>query len=66
MRLIRLGRKDAERRRRENEERLERLFDSLRTYGLEPVLLGTPEPLDIYGKFLAWADARAHGMAGAW
>jgi uncharacterized protein DUF58 len=63
---VRLRRRDALRRRDENEDRLERLVEGLRGFGLGPVLLSTPDPIEIYSQFLGWADMRAHGVAGPW
>jgi uncharacterized protein (DUF58 family) len=58
VRLVRLTRKEAAARRRENEERLERLLHELTLLGLEPVLLGSSDPGEIDRVFAEWADLR--------
>jgi hypothetical protein len=66
LRPVRLSRREAARRRADNEARLDRLLDGLRDFGLEPLLLATTDRDDIYSRFLAWADLRRHGVASPW
>ena len=60
LKAVRLTRREARRRKGANEDRLERLLHGLRTFGLEPLLVDTADPNEIYSRFLAWADLRAH------
>jgi hypothetical protein len=66
LRPVRLRRREAARRRAENEARLEGLLDGLRDFGLEPLLLASTDRDEIYDRFLAWADLRQHGVASPW
>jgi hypothetical protein len=61
---VRLSRRDAVRRKRENEERLSGLLEGMRTFGLEPLLLATTDRNEIYRRFLSWSDLRLVG--GPW
>lgn len=56
--LVRLSEAEAERRRRENEERREDLLHRLRALDLEPVLVSSHEHRDVLSSFLNWADQR--------
>ena len=55
---VRLRRRDAEEKRRANEERLRALLDRLARLGLDPVLLGTSDPGAVVRAFLVWAQRR--------
>jgi Protein of unknown function DUF58 len=66
LRPVRLSRREAQRRRRDNEGRLDRLLDGLRSFGLEPLLVASADRDEIYGQFLAWADLRRHQFVGPW
>jgi uncharacterized protein (DUF58 family) len=44
-----------------NEARLGRLLSELRGIGLDPVVVGTSDPLAIDREFLAWAELRRQG-----
>jgi uncharacterized protein (DUF58 family) len=57
-RLIRLSRREARQRRRENEERHRRLLEELVSLDLEPIVLGTSDPFDIDRAFVEWAEVR--------
>src|SRR5262249_17236879 len=46
-RLVRLSRREAVKRRKDNEERLQRLLAELTSLDLEPVLIGTSDPYEI-------------------
>jgi uncharacterized protein (DUF58 family) len=63
---VRLRRREAERRREENEARLRRLRDELLTLGIEPILVSSAERDEVLAGFLAWADERQfrRGRAG--
>jgi uncharacterized protein (DUF58 family) len=56
--LVRLSTGEAERRREANEERRRALVDDLRALDLEPVLVSSHEPRDVFSSFLTWADQR--------
>jgi uncharacterized protein (DUF58 family) len=58
VRPVRLSRRQAAKRREGNESRLRRLLEELRSFGLQPVLLGTSDPFEIDRAFLEWAEAR--------
>jgi hypothetical protein len=60
LKVVRLSRREVRRRKAENEDRLERLLQGMRSFGLEPLLIATTDPNDINSQFLAWADLRAH------
>ena len=64
LKVVRLTRREVRRRKAENEERLDRLLQGMRTFGLEPLLIATTDPNDINSQFLAWADLRAHAVWG--
>jgi hypothetical protein len=64
LKAVRLSRRDAVRRKRENEERLVDLVQGMRGFGLEPLLLATTDRDEIYRRFLSWADLRHVG--GLW
>jgi uncharacterized protein (DUF58 family) len=53
-----LTRDEAERLRRDHEERNEELTRLFRSLGIEPVLVGSHDPGDVLGAFLRWADLR--------
>jgi hypothetical protein len=53
-----LTRAEAERLRKEHEERTEELLRVFRSLGTEPVLIDSHEPGAILGAFLRWADLR--------
>jgi uncharacterized protein (DUF58 family) len=55
---VRLGRRQAARRRAANESRLRELLAGLDSFGLRPVLIGTSDPFDIDRAFLEWAEER--------
>jgi uncharacterized protein (DUF58 family) len=54
----RLRRGEARARRLAHESRLEELLDDLVRMGLEPVLVGTSDPVEIDRELLAWAERR--------
>jgi hypothetical protein len=53
-----LTRDEAEQRRRENEERSHELTQVFRSFGAEPVNVGSHDPGDVLASFLRWADLR--------
>ena len=58
--LVRLSRREADRRRTDHESRHARLIRELAALGLQPVELGTSEPASIDRAFLEWAEQRRH------
>lgn len=61
VRAVRMSRRGAARRRRDNEERLRALLGGLNGLGLRPVLLGTSDPFEVDRAFLEWAEERRRG-----
>jgi len=59
--LVRLSRRQAERRRNENESRYARLMAELESLALQPIALATSEPAAIDRAFLEWAEQRRRG-----
>jgi uncharacterized protein (DUF58 family) len=59
--LIRLGRRQVERRREQNENRHTRLVAQFEGFGLQPVVLATSEPAAVDRAFLEWAEQRRRG-----
>jgi len=62
LKLLRLSRREAAERRRLNEERIEFLLGRFTGFGLEPVLLSSTDPDEIFRAFLAWAEQRMYGV----
>jgi hypothetical protein len=58
-----LSRREAARRRDENEARFSSIVQRLENLGLEPVVLGTSEPDVVLEQLLAWAGARRTALA---
>ena len=56
--LVRMSRRQAERRRQANERRLAGLLVDFGALGLQPVVLGTSEPDGVDAAFLVWAEQR--------
>jgi uncharacterized protein (DUF58 family) len=56
--LVRLGRRQVERRREENERRHRSLQAELAAFGLEPVAIVDGDPAAVDGAFIAWAEER--------
>jgi hypothetical protein len=59
--LVRLSRRQATRRRRENVERFAALIAELESVGLRPVELTASDPASVDEAFLAWAEERRRG-----
>jgi uncharacterized protein (DUF58 family) len=55
---VRLRRKEALRRRDENEARVEEIMETFRYLDVDPVLVSTDDRADILAAFLAWSDLR--------
>jgi hypothetical protein len=53
-----LTREEAERQRQENEARAEELTHTFRSFGAEPVVVGSHDSGDVLAAFLRWADLR--------
>ena len=56
--LVRMSRRQADRRREANEQRLAGLLVDFASLGLQPVVLGTSEPDGVDAAFIAWAEQR--------
>jgi uncharacterized protein (DUF58 family) len=56
--LVRMSRRQADRRREANEQRLAGLLVDFGALGLQPVVLGTSEPDGVDAAFMAWAEQR--------
>jgi uncharacterized protein (DUF58 family) len=59
--LVRLSRRQVDRRREQNESRHARLVAAFDASGLQPVVLATSEPAAIDRAFLEWAEQRRRG-----
>jgi uncharacterized protein (DUF58 family) len=64
--LVRISKGEAQRRRRLNRERLDRLLGELRALGIDPVLIGSSDPDRVRAAFLAWVERRTDVGRGAW
>ena len=62
LKLLRLSRREATERRQRNEERIATLLGRFTAYGLEPILLSSADPDEIFRGFLSWAEARMYGV----
>jgi uncharacterized protein (DUF58 family) len=58
VRLVRVSRREAARRARDNAERLERTLETQRNAGAEPFLVEADDPTSIEAAFSRWADER--------
>jgi uncharacterized protein (DUF58 family) len=59
--LVRLSRRQVERRREQNESRHNQLVAGFEASGLHPVVLATSEPAAVDRAFLEWAERRRRG-----
>jgi hypothetical protein len=66
LKLVRLSRREARDRREANEERLQETLGLLEGFGLEPVLVSTSDPEEIYTRFLEWAALRTEAVRDSW
>ena len=66
VRPVRLRAKEAERRRRENEERRQVLLHDLEELGIQPILLSTNDTEETFRAFLGWSDERRFRRGGGW
>lgn len=66
LKLVRLSRREARERREANEERLAELLTYLEGLGLDPVLISTSDPEEIYTRFLEWVAIRQEGVRDSW
>jgi hypothetical protein len=62
LRLVRMRQVEADARRRENEARLAGILGRLDRLGLDPVLLSRHDVGSVLDAFLAWSEARRHGL----
>jgi hypothetical protein len=58
VRLVRLSRREARERQAANEERARATIATLNGFGLEPIVLTTADPNQIYTAFLEWHELR--------
>lgn len=63
VRPVLLTRREAHRRREENEARHASIVERLEERGLEPILLGTSDPDAVFDALLAWAEGRRSTFA---
>ena len=66
LKLVRLSRREARERRAANEQRLEEMVTLLEGLGLDPVLISTSDPEEIYTRFLEWVALRQEAVREAW
>ncbi len=66
LRLVRLRRGEAERRREEHERRLAELVAGFRSLGVEPILLSRSDREHVFRAFLSWADEREFRRGHGW
>jgi hypothetical protein len=66
LRLVRLRRGEAERRREEHERRLAALVAGFRALGVEPILLSRSDPEHVFRAFLSWSDEREFRRGHGW
>jgi hypothetical protein len=62
LKLLRLSRREAADRRCRNEARIESLLARFTAFGVEPILLSSVDPDQIFRAFLSWAEARMYGV----
>ena len=62
LKLLRLSRREAADRRRRNEARIAELLARFTAFGLEPILLSSTDPDEIFRGFLSWAEQRMYGL----
>jgi hypothetical protein len=55
---LRLSRREAEERREANERRLSALLEMFSTLEIDPVVLSSAEPLDVFSAFMRWHERR--------
>ena len=66
LKLVRLSRREARERREANEERLTETLGYLEGLGLDPVLISSTDPKEIYTRFLEWAALRQEAVRDSW
>ena len=62
---VRLTRKEADARRRANEERLASLLSEFQLLDLDPILVSSSDPTDLLASFLDWTELRRARRGGA-
>jgi hypothetical protein len=62
---VRLSRREVDRRRAANEQRLAALRSTFRRLDIDPVLISAEEPRHVLGAFLGWAERRRQRMRRA-
>jgi uncharacterized protein (DUF58 family) len=66
LRLVRLRRGEAERRREAHEQRLAGLVAGFRSLGVEPILLSQSDREHVFRAFLSWSDERQFRRGHGW
>ncbi len=66
LKLVRLSRREARERREANEERLAETLGYLEGLGLDPVLISSTDPEEIYTRFLEWVALRQEAVRDSW
>jgi uncharacterized protein (DUF58 family) len=66
VRPVRISRREGRLRRERNEARHEATLAWFRTFGLDPVLIGSSDPGDVLGAFLSWAEQRQWERGHGW
>ena len=64
--LVRLSRREARERREANEARFAETVTFLEGLGLDPVVVSSSDPEEIYTRFLEWVALRQEGVREAW
>jgi len=65
LRLIRLSEDEVAARRREHEERYERILEGFRRLGLEPIRISATDREEVHRAFLDWSDERRYARGRA-
>jgi len=55
---VRISSREARARREHNEARRERTLAMFRSFGLDPVLVDSSDPVDVLASFLTWSEER--------
>jgi uncharacterized protein (DUF58 family) len=66
LRLVRLGRGEAARRRERHECRHAELLAGFRTLGIEPIVVSRSDHEHVFRAFVAWADERRYRVGHGW
>jgi Protein of unknown function DUF58 len=66
LKLVRLSRREARERREANETRFAETVTLLEGLALDPVLVSSSDPEEIYTRFLEWVALRQEGVRDSW